>query len=117
MSAAELRPGVDRRSGGGKAPARGVTCRPFDGASGVSRRRPRTSALSRVSRVTNGPSSCRSRGNACAPTGPQRCVPTDGRSATARNSASGIASQLPMMRLCYSEFNHLRLRTRWGITG
>ena len=58
-----------------------------------SRLRPRTSALSRVSRGTNGPASCRSRGSACGRTGSQRCIPIDGRMATARSKASGIAPQ------------------------
>ena len=61
-------------------------------AAGVSRRRcrqrpshlrPRRSALSRVSRGTSGPSSCRSRGIACGRAGLQRSIPTGGRLATA----------------------------------
>jgi hypothetical protein len=47
---------------------------------------------------------------ACTSAGLPQCVPTDGLVATAKNSASGIASQLPMMRLCYSEFNRRGLR-------
>ena len=46
-------------------------------------------------------STCRSRGNVGRRTGPRQCAPTDGRLATARSSASGIASHLE----CNAEFD------------
>jgi hypothetical protein len=54
--------------------------------------------------------SCRSRHSACTSAGLAQCVPTDGPVAIARNSASGIASRLRMMRLCDFEFNLRGLR-------
>ena len=55
----------------------------------------RTSFLGRcVSQDSSSPSSCRIRRNACGLTGPRRCVPTGGRLATARSSASWIASHI-----------------------
>ena len=102
MGAAELRSGV---------------CRQLDSTWRVSRR----CSSSDVSRAA---ASCalrssRSRDSACTSAALlQPCVPTDGRVATARSSASGIASQLSIMRLCYPEFNRPGVCRSWrSVTG
>jgi hypothetical protein len=61
----------------------------------------RTCASRRASRETIAPSSCRSRSTADRTLALQRCVPTCGRSATAGNSASGVAS--PVQRTPHAE--------------
>ena len=60
---------------------------------GVSRLRPRSRAGSESAVRSCGPCSCRSRGTRTS-TGPRQRAPIDGRLATARSSASGIASHI-----------------------
>ena len=59
-----------------------------------SRRCPRKCVLSLASRGTSGLSSCRSRGSAGRSRCLQRCVPIDGRLATARSKASRVDSHV-----------------------
>lgn len=81
-----------RKRNGLRAQRSRVTYRCLEGASGVSRRQGSSSGDLGAA-GSYGPGSCRSRCTACTRTSPRPCVPTDGRVATARNSASGIASQ------------------------